>query len=96
MSTLDLILKLWPLILALAGIAWWAITTHYIQKGRIDVMEQKASDLVKIVDHLTDAGMDMKKEQELLKVNQKETSTQLINVMEGIREIKSLIEKMRI
>lgn len=97
MTFIELFEILWPAFVTIAGAiiggAWWAIKNHFTQKGRIDILEKELQATSKIVDHITESGMDIKKEQELLKVKFERMDTNIDYLVKGFDELKRTLEK---
>lgn len=92
MNGLEILVKVWPMIAFLIASILSGIYAHFTQKGRIDVLEQKLDDSIKIIDHLTDAGKTFKKEQEVLKVALGKLESGQDYIIKTMDEIKSYLK----
>ncbi len=87
METLDLLIKLWPLLTAVFTGSAVALVTHFKQKGRIDILEEKVKNQDLIIEHVINEGKDIKKEQEILKITLGKMETNVEYIKERIMEI---------
>lgn len=99
MNFITVLSAIWPIFLfifaALGSGAWWAISNHFAQKARIDVLETKLENHDMIIVHLTDVGKDIKAEQVAIKSIAERTENNYSHIMDSIREMKELLERLR-
>jgi len=99
MNFIAVLSAIWPIFLfifaALGSGAWWAISNHFAQKARIDVLETKLANHDLTINHLTDVGKDIKAEQAAIKSIAERTENNYSHILDSIKEMKDLLEKLR-
>lgn len=88
MTTVELLIQLWPITTTIIGGLLTGVITHFTQKGRIDVLETENKQMKEHIDHLNKLGDNAKEEITDMKNAFAKLDVKLTFIMEAIKEIK--------